>query len=104
MPKINIHGFNMYYECAGEGDPLVCISGLGGDHLGWTAAQAPAFTAAGYRCLLFDNRDVGQTDESPVPSYTIRQCAEDTTALMARLEIASAHVIGVSMGGMIAQE
>ncbi len=104
MPKINVHGLNMYYEFAGEGDPLVLVSGLGGDHLGWTETQVPAFVAAGYRCLTFDNRDAGQTDESSIPSYTIRQFADDTAALLEQLAMEPAHLLGVSMGGMILQE
>ncbi len=46
MPKINVHGLNMYYEFAGKGDPLVLVSGLGGDHFGWTETQVPAVAAA----------------------------------------------------------
>ena len=104
MPKIKVNGLNMYYELFGEGQPLVFISGLGGDHLNWKMTQVPYFTAAGYRCLLFDNRDVGQTDESPVASYTIRQCAEDLAGLLVHLRINHAHILGASMGGRIAQE
>jgi pimeloyl-ACP methyl ester carboxylesterase len=94
----------MYYEIIGEGEPLVLISGLGGDHLNWAMAQVPAFTGAGYQCLVFDNRDVGQTDDSPAASYTIRQFADDTAALLDQLDLGPAHVLGTSMGGMIAQE
>ncbi len=104
MPKTNVQGLNMYYEFAGEGEPLVLISGLGGDHLDWMMTQVPAFTAAGYRCLVFDNRDVGQTDESPVASYTIRQFTDDTAVLLDQLDLGQAHILGASMGGMIAQE
>jgi 3-oxoadipate enol-lactonase len=104
MPKTNVHGLNMYYEFAGEGEPLVLIAGLATDHLGWMETQVPAFAPAGYRCLVFDNRDVGQTDESPTASYTIRQFADDTAGLMEQLDIGPAHVLGASMGGMIAQE
>ena len=102
MPKMNCRGLHMYYELEGSGTPLVLIHGLSGDHFGW-AMQAPAFTAGGYQCLLFDNRDVGQTDESPT-GYNIREFADDTVALMSHLGIASAHIVGASMGGMIAQE
>jgi 3-oxoadipate enol-lactonase len=104
MPKTNVQGLNMYYEFAGEGEPLVLISGLGGDHMDWMMTQVPAFTAAGYQCLLFDNRDAGQSDESPEASYSIRQFADDTAALLDQLDVGQAHILGVSMGGMIAQE
>ena len=104
MPTINIHGLNMYYEFVGEGIPLVLISGLSGYHMGWMETQVPSFTAAGYRCHVFDNRDVGQTGASPIPSSSIRQFADDTAVLMAQLALEPAHLLGASMGGMIVQE
>lgn len=104
MPKIEVAGLSMYYEFAGEGEQLiVMINGLGGDHQDWLLL-VPMLTEAGYRCLLFDNRDVGQTDESPISSYTIRQFANDTIGLIDKLNIEQAHILGDSMGGMIAQE
>jgi pimeloyl-ACP methyl ester carboxylesterase len=77
--------------------------GLGADHTAWSF-QVPDLVAAGYQCIAFDNRDVGQTADSPVPAYTIRDMAEDTVGLMDALGLDSAHVVGDSMGGMIAQE
>jgi 3-oxoadipate enol-lactonase len=103
MPKTNVHGLNMYYELSGEGETLVLIGGLGGDHQDWMM-QVPAFSVEGYRCLVFDNRDTGQTDESPEASYTIRRFAEDTVGLMDQLDIPRAYVLGDSMGGLIGQE
>jgi pimeloyl-ACP methyl ester carboxylesterase len=102
MPKLNVNGLEMYYEEEGSGPPVVLISGLSQDHLGW-AMQVPALAAAGYRCVALDNRDAGQTGQSR-DSYTIRQFAEDTVGLMDGLGIAAAHIVGASMGGMIAQE
>ena len=52
MPKIDCQGLNMYYELAGEGEPLLLISGLGGDHMDWIMTQVPAFTEAGYQCIF----------------------------------------------------
>ena len=101
MPKVRVNGIEMYYEVIGAGEPLVLIMGFGGDHLAW-AFQAHAF-AERYRVVTFDNRGVGQTD-SPDGPYTIRTMADDTAALMEALGIERAHVIGASMGGMIAQE
>jgi pimeloyl-ACP methyl ester carboxylesterase len=104
MPKMPVADLEMYYEFAGTGDQLVVmISGLSGDHQGWLL-QVPALTEAGYRCLLFDNRDAGQTDASPIAAYPIRQFADDTIGLMDKLNIEQAHILGSSMGGMIAQE
>jgi pimeloyl-ACP methyl ester carboxylesterase len=102
MPKIRTNGLEMYYELDETGTPVVLISGLTGDHTAW-APQLPDLRAAGYRCLQFDNRDVGQTRESPT-GYTIREFAADTVGLMDALDVPSAHIIGASMGGMIAQE
>ncbi len=91
----------MFYVEAGAGDPLVLVMGFGGDHLAW-GLQMPAF-AATYRVIAFDNRGVGQSDVPDVP-YTTAMMADDTVGLMDALGIHRAHVCGVSMGGMIAQE
>ncbi|MBM5810577.1 MAG: alpha/beta fold hydrolase [Gammaproteobacteria bacterium] len=106
MPRIRVRDLHVYYEFAGAdtGEPVVLIMGLGGDHQGWLPAQVPSLTAAGYRCLLFDNRDVGRTDASPVPAYTVRTFADDTAGLLQALGIERAHIVGGSMGGLIAQE
>ena len=104
MPNAGLAGLSMYYELAGEGTPVVFISGITADHAGWKLFQVPAFTAAGYRCLVFDNRDVGQTGDSPIPAYPVTQFAADTMALLDHLELESVHLVGYSMGGMIAQE
>ncbi len=93
----------MYYEVAGDGEPVIFIMGLGGDHTGW-AFQVPEIAAAGYQCVAFDNRDAGQTAESPIPTYSIRDMASDTIGFMDALGIDRAHIVGASMGGLIAQE
>jgi 3-oxoadipate enol-lactonase len=91
----------MFYMEAGAGDPLVLVMGFGGDHLAW-GLQIPAF-AAKYRVIAFDNRGVGQSDAPDVP-YSTGMMADDAVGLMDGLGIERAHVCGVSMGGMIAQE
>ncbi len=101
MPKVRVGDIEMFYLEAGEGEPLVLIMGFGGDHLAW-GFQLRAF-AERYRVITFDNRGAGQTD-APDQPYTTRQMADDTAGLMDTLGIARAHVVGVSMGGMIAQE
>jgi pimeloyl-ACP methyl ester carboxylesterase len=75
--------------------------GFGGDHLAW-GLQIPAFAAL-YRVIAFDNRGVGQTDAPDIP-YSTAMMADDTVGLLDALGIDRAHVCGVSMGGMIAQE
>lgn len=101
MPKVRVGDISMHYVEAGGGEPLVLIMGFGGDHLAW-GFQLRAF-AERYRVIAFDNRGVGQTD-TPDSPYTTRMMATDTAGLMDALGIARAHVLGVSMGGMIAQE
>ena len=91
----------MYYEVHGEGQPLLLISGLGNDLNGWDF-QVPEF-ARRHRVITFDNRGSGRTD-APDRPYSIRMMAEDTVGLMDALSIEKAHVLGVSMGGYIAQE
>ena len=103
MPRVSANGLEMFYEMTGDGPPLLLIPGLTTDHTAWML-QLPAFVAAGYRCIAIDNRDVGQTDQSPIERYTIQDMAEDTAALVDQLEAGPVHVIGYSMGGMIAAE
>jgi 3-oxoadipate enol-lactonase len=102
MPKINVRGLEMYYEIEGDGPPVVLLGGLTQDHLGW-AFQVPALASAGFRCVTPDNRDAGQTAQSPAP-YRIKDMADDTIGLMDALGLQSAHIVGLSMGGMIGQE
>jgi len=101
MPKTDV-GLQMYYEIEGDGPPVVFIGGLSQDHLGWMM-QVPAVAAAGYRCITFDSRDAGQTAQSAEP-YGIKQMADDTVRLMDAIGVSSAHIVGLSMGGMIGQE
>ncbi|HTO11764.1 MAG TPA: alpha/beta fold hydrolase [Candidatus Binatia bacterium] len=101
MPKARVNGIELNYIEAGSGEPLLLIMGFGGDHLAW-AFQTPVF-AQQYRVIAFDNRGAGQSDVPDVP-YTTRMMADDAAGLLDHLKIERAHVIGVSMGGMIAQE
>ena len=91
----------MFYQDVGEGDPVLLIMGFGGDHLAW--AMQMADFAGRHRVIAFDNRGVGQSDAPDAP-YTTRMMADDALGLMDALGVDSAHVLGVSMGGMIAQE
>jgi pimeloyl-ACP methyl ester carboxylesterase len=94
-------GVDLFYAERGQGEPLVFLNGLSGDHLYWMA-QLRAFGKR-YRCLAPDNRDVGRSSYAPGP-YTIKDMAGDVAALLERLQAPPAHVVGLSMGGMIAQE
>jgi pimeloyl-ACP methyl ester carboxylesterase len=101
MPKVRVGDIDMFYVEAGAGDPLVLVMGFGADHLAW-ALQMGAF-AERHRVIAFDNRGAGQTDQPDAP-YTIPMMAADTVGLMDALGVERAHVLGLSMGGMIAQE
>jgi pimeloyl-ACP methyl ester carboxylesterase len=91
----------MYYEIHGKGFPLLLINGLGSDHREWLF-QVPAFLPH-FQVVVFDNRGTGGSGVPPGP-YTTAQMADDAAALLEHLGIARAHVLGVSLGGMIAQE
>ena len=101
MPKASINGLNLYYEVHGKGVPLVMIQGFGGNHQAWYF-QTPAFKKY-FKVIIFDNRGIGKTDKSSEP-YTIRTMAEDVINLMDYLQIDKAHVLGLSLGGVVAQE
>lgn len=101
MPKVRVGQIELFYEEEGQGDPVVWIHGLGIDHQVW-ALQISTF-AQHFRCLAFDNRDTGESDRSP-DRYTMKTLVDDTIGLMDALAIDRAHIVGLSMGGAIAQE
>jgi pimeloyl-ACP methyl ester carboxylesterase len=101
MPKAKVGDINMYYEIYGEGEPLVMINGAGGT-IEWVRRLIPIYSRE-YRLVLFDNRGAGQTD-SPDMAYTTAMMADDLAGLLDVIGIDSAHIRGVSFGGMIAQE
>lgn len=92
----------MHYEVAGEGDPLLLISGLSSAAAGW-ALQVRDLSQK-FRVITFDNRGVGETDLPPDPVYPMAQMADDAAGVLRQLKIKRAHVLGASMGGTIAQE
>lgn len=101
MPKAAVNGIELHYEEHGVGQPVLMISGLTADHFMF-GFQVPAL-APHFRCIVFDNRGVGQSSQPEGP-YTIEQLADDAVALLDHLSIEQAHVVGASMGGAIAQE
>ena len=103
MPEIEANGISINYRLEGEGEEtVVLVNGLADDLESW-AFQMDDLLAAGYRVLRFDNRGVGLTDKPEGP-YTARLLADDTKALADGLGIGGFHMVGVSMGGMVAQE
>jgi len=101
MPSLDIDGRSLYYEVHGEGEPLLCVHGLTVDTLGW-ALQLPSF-AERHQTVIFDNRDVGQSDYA-AGDYEVSDMAADALALADELGLESFHLLGISMGGAIAQE
>ena len=101
MPLCDANGQRLYYEVAGEGEPLLMVMGLGADHLAWALQVGPL--SEHFKVVTFDNRDSGQSSYSQGP-YEITDLAADTIALADQLELDSFHLLGASMGGAIAQE
>ena len=102
MPNVGVNDIQMYYEVNGEGFPLVMIMGLGGSLDCWDPRMIQGLSR-NFKTITFDNRGAGRTEASD-KEYTIKLFADDTAGLMDALGISRAHVLGISMGGMIAQE
>ncbi len=123
MSSIEANGITIEYETRGEGPPVLLVMGLGGQLTDWPVDVVDGFVERGYRTIVFDNRDIGLSSETSwePPSrnalirslvsrrplkgvgYTIDDMAADAAGLLDALAIDSAHVVGVSMGGMISQ-
>jgi pimeloyl-ACP methyl ester carboxylesterase len=120
------NGINLCYEIFGdaEAEPMLLIMGLGAQMIHWDDDFCRQLAARGFRVIRFDNRDIGESShlsggkrltpvellklrflKIPVAApYTLHDMAEDTIGLMDVLGIKAAHLVGASMGGMIAQE
>ncbi|HVC06109.1 MAG TPA: alpha/beta hydrolase [Solirubrobacterales bacterium] len=116
-----VNGIEIAYQEIGDpgGEPLMLVMGLGMQMLGWHEELCGALAARGFRVVRFDNRDIGcstKMDSAGVPNrldmflgrrstaaYLLQDMAADIAGLMDHLEIESAHMVGASMGGMIAQ-
>jgi pimeloyl-ACP methyl ester carboxylesterase len=125
MPQAQLRGITIDYEISGppDGEPLLLIMGLGMQRVAWPQGLIEQLVERGFRVITFDNRDVGLSaryDHAGVPSmvriaalrligaraalpYTLSDIADDAAALLDHLGVASTHVAGISMGGMIAQ-
>jgi len=125
MPTIPANGVQIHYEEHGGlgGPPILLIMGLGTQMIAWPDAFVAALAAAGHRVILYDNRDIGLSThlhDAPVTNpllafaaqrlglpfrhgYALNDMAADAVALLDALDIPAAHVVGASMGGMIAQ-
>ena len=116
------NGFKIEYDIHGEGEPLLLVMGLGAQMTAWPLDFVAMLTAVGFRVIRFDNRDIGLSTkvDAPAPTtrqmlvatlrprrakaaYTLNDMADDTAGLLDHLGVDRAHVVGASMGGMIAQ-
>lgn len=96
-----INGANLYYEIHGGGAPLLMIQGWGAEISNWQNVIEPL--SKNFKLIIFDNRGMGRSEVTP-GDYTTRMLADDAAALLDHLQIPKTHVLGWSMGGMIAQE
>ena len=104
---VDANGVTIWYETFGtpEHPTVLLISGLGSQAISWDEEFCLRLVDAGHHVVRFDNRDVGlsQWFDDPPGEYTLDDMADDAAALLDTLDIDAAHVVGVSMGGMIAQ-
>ena len=100
MPTANIGDVELYYEEHGSGEPLIMVLGLGQDIATWGFQTAEL--SKHLRLIVFDNRDSGRSSRCR-DNYTTETMARDILGLMDHLEIEQTHLLGTSMGGMIAQ-
>jgi pimeloyl-ACP methyl ester carboxylesterase len=114
-----VNGIELAYQEIGDpgGEPLILVMGLATQMIAWDEEFCAMLAERGFRVVRFDNRDIGHSthlDAASVPgrvdlflgrnpAYLLSDMAADTTGLMDHLEIESAHVVGISMGGMIGQ-
>lgn len=101
MAFIENQGAKIYWDQQGQGEPVLLIMGLGYPSDMWYRTRP--VLASKYRVITFDNRGVGRSDMPPGP-YPIALMASDALAVLDAAGIQNAHVFGISMGGMIAQE
>lgn len=123
MKSLECNQLNIAYDVQGQGEPLLFIAGMDRQMTCWTDGFIQPFIHAGFQTIRFDNRDSGRStlSEQPAPKrskialaalttkglsghYTLRDMARDTAALIDGLGLDSAHIVGYSMGAMIAQE
>ncbi|MGB7817674.1 MAG: alpha/beta fold hydrolase [Ornithinibacter sp.] len=125
MTTAELGDVSIEYEVDGpdDGEPMLLIMGLGTQLVAWPSDLVEGLVAHGFRVVRLDNRDIGLSTKSTSPAptraelikgfahrryarsdYLISDMASDAAALLDHLDIAAAHVVGVSMGGMIAQQ
>lgn len=101
MPYADNDGTTIYWEREGDGPPLLLIMGLGYSMAMWHRLRPLLIER--FEVIAFDNRGVGNSD-APEPPYSIPDMTRDAVSVLDAAAVDSAHVVGVSMGGVIAQE
>src|SRR5260370_29081819 len=101
MPLLENQRCKIYWDGQGTGEPVLLIMGLSYPSYMWRRSRS--VLSERYRTIAFDNRGVGQSDVPP-GTYSISLMASDAAAVLDAAILKSAHLFGVSMGGMIAQE
>jgi len=102
MPSIDAGGTELHYLRAGSGEPMLLIQGMSATHMAWGRSFLAPLEQS-FECIVFDNRGMGLSGQAQLP-FSTADLAGDTASLLDALEIERAHVVGISMGGMIAQE
>lgn len=102
MPSVDAAGTELYYERSGEGEPLLLIQGMSATHVTWGRPFLEELERS-FECIVFDNRGIGLSGQAETP-FSTADMAADTAGLLDALRLENAHVLGISMGGMIAQE
>jgi len=102
VPTAGDAGAELYWERSGRGEPLLLIQGLSGTHFTW-GEPFLSLLEPDFDCVTFDNRGIGGSAEASGP-FTIAEMADDALAVMDAAGLETAHVLGISMGGMIAQQ
>jgi pimeloyl-ACP methyl ester carboxylesterase len=102
MSHLTVTGRRLFHQRRGAGEPLLLIQGMSGTHLSWGEPFA-ADLARDFDVVAYDHRGIGRSDRVDDP-FSIVDLAEDAAGLLDALGWESAHVLGISMGGMVAQE
>jgi 3-oxoadipate enol-lactonase len=103
MATAEVNGTTLYYERRGSGAPLLLVQGMSGTHAAWGEPFLAALEAAGLELVIFDNRGIGNSEQWREP-FTLADLADDAAAMLDVVGWETAHVLGISMGGMVAQE
>ncbi len=101
MPKTSVNGLSLYYEIEGDGEPVVLIPGFAAGR--WIWFKQTATLSRNFRVIIFDPRGVAAS-EKPEGPQTISLLADDVAHLLQTIGIRSAHIVGASFGGFVAQE